>query len=258
MHSPHSVFRRWCFYGEQNEIGIADSYMRSSLVKSTEPWECEGSLINLAVGWYSLVFCVSLDKLNIDLLESITFDAKLCGREHRDMEDTGAKTYQDTGAKTVVSKSEMKQLPRTGRTLLRLHRQSNISDSSKYLNPIITIKTTATPVTPQSMELHYIELTTESIQPSADTEGTVHPLYGEDKPDHFIKVGVSTTYPVKICAYAVSDMGTYVATLYRIHKTVHLDIWNIQKQDDDSRTTPYAQQSFQLEDGHEYAHLTYE
>ncbi|KAF9977378.1 hypothetical protein BGZ75_010326, partial [Mortierella antarctica] len=250
MHSPHSVFRRWYFNGEQDEIGTAESYMRSSLVKTTEPWECERSLRNVTVGWYSLVFCVSLDKLNVDLLESITFDVKLCGREHRDMEDTGAKT--------VVSNEEMKHLPRTGRTLLRLHRQSYISDSSKYLNPIVTIKTTAEPVTPQSMELHYIELTTESIQPSAGAEGTVHPLYGEDKPDQFIKVGDSSKYPVKICAYAVSDMGTYVATLYRIHKTVHLDIWNIQKQDDDSRTTPYAQQSFQLEDGHEYAHLTYE
>ncbi|KAF9965675.1 hypothetical protein BGZ70_004343 [Mortierella alpina] len=211
----------------------------------------------MEAGWYSLVFSVSFRDLDFDSLESITFDAKLG--------DEGKCNLKDTWVLTVVGKEELKQLPEGGPKLLRLHRQANVSDGSKYLVPRITIQAAAGIVTPLSFELHHIELTTNSIELSSAPEEPVYTLYGDDKPHQFIKVGDSSKHPVKICAYAISDMGNYVATLHLVDDTAFLDIWDIQKQVYNSQpggpqflTAPYARKSFQLGDGRETADLTYE
>ncbi|KAF9938666.1 hypothetical protein BGZ67_010566, partial [Mortierella alpina] len=197
---------------------------RPQIVQSDKIWEYPLELSNIAMGWHSLVFCVSLDKLDRRSLASITFDAKL-GDER---------------------KCNMK---------------TNISDSSTYLYPTITINTIAGTKTPLSFELHRIELVT-SCTKAYGTEEPVHTLYGEDKPDQFITVGDSRTQPVEICAYNISDMGTYAVTLYFIDRTAHLDVWHIQKQakkpvTPQSMTARFAI-SFQLGDDNEATDLKYD
>ncbi|KAF9974134.1 hypothetical protein BGZ75_000936, partial [Mortierella antarctica] len=67
---------------------------------------------------------------------------------------------KDTSTTTVVAEKDIQQLPTSGRILLRLHRQTNISNSSTYLYPTITINTIAGTKTLPSSELHHIELVT--------------------------------------------------------------------------------------------------
>ncbi|KAF9969207.1 hypothetical protein BGZ75_003041, partial [Mortierella antarctica] len=91
----------------------------------------------------------------------------------------------------------------------------------------------------------------------------VHTLYGEDKPDQFITVGDSRTQPVEICAYDISDMGTYAVTLYFIDRTAHLDVWHIQKQAKEaempqSMTTRFANISFKLVGGNKAMNPEYD
>ncbi|KAF9564108.1 hypothetical protein EC968_004639 [Mortierella alpina] len=236
MHTVNSLFR--------------STY--SQIVQSDKRWESRLPLDTVAIGWYSLVFCVSFDKLDVNFLESITFDVQQSDSEQRDV--------LDTSTTTSVNKGDIELLPKNGRVMIRLHQQTNVQSGAKYLFPSIVIKTTPGAVPNQSVELHHIELETKSITPYDDVEGPVHILYGEDKPDQFIKVGEDKpdqliTGPVKICAYAISDMGTYVATLYLVKDMAYLDIWDILKQNDNSHpgrpqsiTMPYAHKSFQLGD----------
>ncbi|CAO3570419.1 unnamed protein product [Mortierella alpina] len=252
-----AVSRRWDFKHGQVEAERAGPSTRptSPLVRSDTPWEDQLPLDNIAVGWYSLVFSVSFENMNFDLLKSITFDAKLG--------DDG----KGTGVKSVVRKEEIEERLPAGRgpRLLRLHRPLNVSDGSKDLAPRITIQAAAESVTPLSFELHHIELTTDSIQPSSNAKEPVHILYEDDKPHHYIIVGDSSNHPVKICAYAISDMGNHVVTLHLVNNTALLDIWKIENQDDNSQpgrphplTAHCARASFPLGDGSGTPDLIYE
>ncbi|KAF9962623.1 hypothetical protein BGZ72_000043 [Mortierella alpina] len=247
-----TVPHRWYFNSEhsgtpaKNAVNsLSRPNTKSRIVKSNESWEPQLPPSNVSAGWYSLVFCVSLDNLKTEFLESITFDAQLG--------DFGRCNLEDTSTLTVVRKDDIEELPKSGRILLHLHRQANISDSSKYLYPSVTIKTSAEPPIPLSFEMHHIELATSYDRLSSDAEDPVYTLYGHDKPDQFIKVGDSSTHPVKICAYDVSDMGNYVATLYLINDMAYLDIWDIQHKGEEagkpqSITKAYAHISFQSKD----------
>ncbi|KAF9962622.1 hypothetical protein BGZ72_000042 [Mortierella alpina] len=277
-----AVLHRWHLDIEHN--GNDSANLGTPIVKSNESWEPQLPLNNVAAGWYSLVFCVSLDNLDIEFLDSITFDAQLG--------DFGRCNLEDTSTLTVVSKNDIEQLSKSGRILLYVHRQANISDSSKYLYPSVTIKTSAEPPTPLSFEMHHIELATSYDRPSSDAKGRhtiwfilaiklnddqnhyltrldtlplnrMYTLYGEDKPDQFIKVGDSSSHPVKICAYDVSDMGNYVATLYLINDMAYLDIWDIRHKGEEagkpqSITIPDARISFKLKDGTDFADPGYD
>ncbi|KAF9962624.1 hypothetical protein BGZ72_000044 [Mortierella alpina] len=78
-------------------------------------------------------------------------------------------------------------------------------------------------------------------------------IYGNDRPDRFIRVGASRTEPVKVNAYAFSELGNYAATFYLTTGMGNIDIWDLRRPSKKKlrgkpqpMTLPFASHSFEV------------
>ncbi|KAF9574330.1 hypothetical protein EC968_006837 [Mortierella alpina] len=175
-------------------------------IKSNGHFEVPLDTSNLHPGWYWAVFCVSLEDLkNIqDKLDSITFDVT------REKMVKGVVYKLDYTCKTAIRKDEIDLLPKTKFARLKLHRQIEVKSGADLT---ISIKVETGPGCEDvSFDLHYFELA------CFDTCSGDHVLWGEGKPDQYIRIGdedaESQKKPLAIGASDVSSSGKLAVTMY--------------------------------------------
>ncbi|KAF9927301.1 hypothetical protein BGZ67_007565, partial [Mortierella alpina] len=137
---------------------------------------------------------------------------------------------------------------------LRLHRQIEINDKvDDCLWVQIALEALAGSGKEVSFDLHYIELASPNFKSAAGVKD--HVLWGEGKPDQFIRVGAhaatDTKEPIAIAAYDFSVLGNYAATLYFTTGEAHIDVWDLRASSNlvstgksQAITTPLAHTSF--------------
>ncbi|KAF9952386.1 hypothetical protein BGZ70_000617 [Mortierella alpina] len=202
---------------------------------------------NVAPGWYWVVFGVSFKDTDGSILDKLKFEV-LNG-------DTRGNFYTMIYPCTaVVENAEFADLPKDEFARLRLHRQIKISDEDdECLWVQIALKALAGSEKEVSFDLHYIELASPKFKSAAGVKDYI--LWGEGKPDQFIRVGAHTATdakkPISIAAYDFSVFGTYAATLYFTADEAHIDVWDLRTSSQlDSTgkpqaiTTPLAHTSF--------------
>ncbi|KAG0201847.1 hypothetical protein BGX28_005447 [Mortierella sp. GBA30] len=239
--------RRWYFKTQRTEFAVlgSDKPLRPKAVQSGDIWQAKLQLENVPIGWYWLVFCVSLKDMDLGSVESITFDARTGDAE-------GQPYCMENLIKTKLSKEDIQEIPKEDFVRLRLHRQIKYLPQYSYFYPDIAIETTAGTEVPVSFDLHYVELGSADFRSSSKVKD--HVLYGNDAPDRFIRVGASCTEPIGVRAFDFSDTGAYAATLYLTTGKAHIQIWNLRTPDKKKRTPgkpqpltlPCAQTSFDV------------
>ncbi|KAF9965676.1 hypothetical protein BGZ70_004344 [Mortierella alpina] len=220
--------RRWYFKNKlDDEYNVPGSFepLRPEIVAGTSemPWQALLPLERdqaLPVGSYWPVFCVSWKDLDFDTLESIELDA-------RPGDSEGQMYYVRNLTKTVLSKEDLKDTPTGEFTRLRLHRQVKIEIGAEAVYPKITITTTAGTEATASFQLHYFELGSTNFQSSSGDKDVV--VYGNDRPDRFIRIGASSPEPVTVSAYDFSELGNYAVTYHFTTGMGHVDIWDLRR-----------------------------
>ncbi|CAO3570467.1 unnamed protein product [Mortierella alpina] len=201
----------------------------------------------VAPGWYWVVFGVCFKDTNGSMLENIELEV-LNG-------DVDANFYTMIHpCAAVVENAEFADLPKDEFARLRLHRQIQISDEDDdCLWVQIALKAVAGSEKEVSFDLHYIELASPKFKSATGVKD--HVLWGEGKPDQFVRVGAHAATdakkPISIAAYDFSVFGTYAATLYFTANEAHIDIWDLRTSDQLISTgkpqaiaTPLAHTSF--------------
>ncbi|KAF9953733.1 hypothetical protein BGZ72_005196 [Mortierella alpina] len=246
MHSTLTTDTTSRFYLKYASDGVYASWGKPL---EPVPIESGGSLLVLVnttgvpPGWYWVVFGISLKDTDGSARENINFEVMNGDKE-------GNFYTMVNPCEAVVA---IEDLPKDEVARLRLHRQIEINEEP---NDCLWVQVESEVLSGSgeeaSFDLHYIEL----ASPFKSAEGVKdHILWGEGKPDQFIRVGAQSTNaennPISIDAYDFSDSGDYVATLYFTTGKAHLDVWDLRASSeslstDNSQaiTTPRAHISF--------------
>ncbi|KAF9974858.1 hypothetical protein BGZ75_000693, partial [Mortierella antarctica] len=192
---------------QENKFTPSEEQQDPVVIKSSGNFEVSLDTRGVHIGWYWAVFCVSLEHLGDieDKLDSIIFDVT-----SKEM-NTGVVYKLDYTCKTVIEKDEIRCLPRTKSTRLKLHRQIEVTADTDLC---ISIKAQAVSGCTEdaSFDLNYFELACRHIC-SED-----HVLWGEGKPDKFIRIGAKNAgcekVPIAIEASDVSANGKMAVTVY--------------------------------------------
>ncbi|KAF9925248.1 hypothetical protein BGZ67_008798 [Mortierella alpina] len=193
---------------QENKFTSSEEQQSPVSIRSSSDFEVPLDTRNVHTGWYWAVFCVSLEHLD-DIeskLDSIIFDVKAS----KEM-NTGVVYILDYTCKTVIKKDEIHCLPRTKSARLKLHRQIEVrSDTDLCIS--IKVETVPGRIEDVSFDLDYFELACRHIC-SED-----HVLWGEGKPDQFIRIGAEDAdcekVPIAIEASDVSASGNLAVTVY--------------------------------------------
>ncbi|CAO3570466.1 unnamed protein product [Mortierella alpina] len=210
MIEPVTCARRFFFQRWQDYKFTASEILQHPVpIKNGGNFEVPITTGGLLPGWYCAVFCVSLDHLEgiKDKLDKMTFDVT-----SKEM-ITGI-LCQDYTCKTILEENEIAsllRLPRTEPTRLKLHRQIEVR-SDTDLSVSINVKTVLGCEEDISFDLHYFELAC----PEACSKD--HVLWGEGKPDQFIRIGHASVdfvkRPIAIEACDISISGSLAVTVY--------------------------------------------
>ncbi|KAF9574329.1 hypothetical protein EC968_006836 [Mortierella alpina] len=194
---------------QKNEFTASEDQLDPVSIKSNGKFEVLLDTGNIHPGWYWAVFCVSLEGLkNIqDKLDSIIFDVT------REKMIKGVVYKLDYTCKTVIGKDEIHHLLVAGTKFarLKLHRQIEVKSGADLT---ISIKVETGPGCDEdvSFDLQYFELA------CFDTCSEDHVLWGEGKPDQYIRIGdedaESQKKPITIGASDISSNGKLAVTVY--------------------------------------------
>ncbi|KAF9290051.1 hypothetical protein BGZ68_008009 [Mortierella alpina] len=212
---PEKTSMQVYFKDEQNKYTSHNKQLNPISLKSSRGFEVSVSTGSLLAGWYWAVFQVSLKDMPDNVLSNImniTFDVK----------STTTTCTEHAFTSTVVMKDEIAAIPRTKPepVRLRLHRQVEVSPTTD-LSISITVETLPAFKEEVSFDLHYFELTLPNVRRETDVED--HVLWGEGRPDQFIRIGVEDPEfekeSVAIEAYDISDNGKLAVTVYFTQNT---------------------------------------
>ncbi|KAF9286162.1 hypothetical protein BGZ68_003153 [Mortierella alpina] len=202
---------------------------------------------SVAPGWYWVVFGVSLKDMDGGGVDNIVFEVM-----DGDINGTYYKTFKPCTA--VVENEDIMDLPKDEFARLRVHRQVKVSEGEDdCLWVEIELEALSGYGKEVSFDLHYIELASPNFKSAAGVKD--HVLWGEGKPDQFIRVGAQEANvvdePIAIQAYDFSALGTCAATLYFTTGEAHIDVWDVHTSSQPvptgkplSVTTPLAHISF--------------
>ncbi|KAF9574332.1 hypothetical protein EC968_006839 [Mortierella alpina] len=178
---------------------------------------------SVSPGWHWVIFGVSFKNMDGNSLDNIAFRVL-----NGDTQGTFYTMTHPCGAS--VGSRDFVDLPKSKFARLRLHRQIEISENvDDCLWVKIALEALEGSGKEISFELHYIELASLNVKSAAGVKD--HVLWGEGKPDQFVRVGAHSTYdakrPIAIAAYDFSVFGTYAATLYFTTGEAHVDVWDL-------------------------------
>ncbi|KAF9156447.1 hypothetical protein BG015_005171 [Linnemannia schmuckeri] len=221
MYSPTSTAaRRWYFTDDLRKEGTVDPVAPASLWTVREStgklWTNKGSLKDVLPGWYWVVFCVSLDGLDLDQIRTMLFNAQRGDAMYRMTKPT---CTCETRLTTHEIKHNLKEKASKGMVRLRLHRQIEVTGDEEYLHFSVGAKLRSTFQSKDLplFKLHYVELGTSSFQSTTGEEDYV--LYGFGNPDQVITVdrgpnSVERPTATKIRTFGISDKGEFAVTLH--------------------------------------------
>ncbi|KAG9320090.1 hypothetical protein KVV02_003902 [Mortierella alpina] len=238
------------YYLKNADVGLYVSYgdpLEPVPISNDSSFLAFLSTKSISPGWYWVVFGVSLTDTDGSALDNITFEVL-----NGDIQATFYTMIHP--CKASVENGELADLPKDDFARLRLHRQIEINDKvDDCLWVQIALEAMAGSGKEVSFDLHYIELASPNFKSAAGVKD--HVLWGEGKPDQFIRVGAHATTdtkePIAIAAYDFSVFGTYAATLYFTTGEAHIDVWDLRASSSlvstsksQAITTPLAHTSF--------------
>ncbi|KAF9275747.1 hypothetical protein BGZ68_010534 [Mortierella alpina] len=191
--------------GQNGQLEATDEPTGPISIKSSNDFQVSLKECTVDPGWYWAVFCVSLKETGVDKLKSITFDVK------NENMSCGIVYTKDYTCKTAIQRDEIDLLPTTTFARLRLHRQIEVRPNTPLFVSIKVETASGCEEVVVPFDLHYFELAYHDIR-SED-----HILWGEGKPDQFIRMGddvVRETRPIAIEAYDFSPTGMLAVTAY--------------------------------------------
>ncbi|KAG0269066.1 hypothetical protein BGZ95_002201, partial [Linnemannia exigua] len=224
-----AVACRWYFTNDSKLLGTTEPVMPATLhTGERNVWANKGSLKDVPAGWYWVVFCISFEKLDLNQVSTMLFDAR---RGNATNHITPMKHTCKTQLGLVEIQTNLKaRAQESGGILrLRLHRQIEVTKDEEYLHLTIGAKIRSEledTMPPQSFKLHYVELGTNRFQSSSHDQ-LVDPrndyiLYGEGRPHQMIDVnrhikgGREKAAVTKIRTYGISDTAEFAVTLHLI------------------------------------------
>ncbi|KAF9110507.1 hypothetical protein BGX27_006273 [Mortierella sp. AM989] len=180
--------------------------------------ECQVDARTMKPGWYSVVFCVSINIPYGAILNSLAIDVIQVGSDKQPV-------LQKQTCRTTAGAQELDGVFKTASTRLRLHRQIELLQPRDRSVGFVKFSINMEGSDLEDYSLHYVEL---GIGRRA-TQDRI--LYGEGKPQCIIGYSAegSPSTTLNVHTFTISSSGIYAATICFHDNRMIIDVWDILK-----------------------------